>query len=62
MFSGGDDRSIIVCDADAGKLLEQLIGHENGVTSIAFAHKDLYTGSFDHSIICWDLDDLDERI
>lgn len=37
-------------------------GHENGVTSIAFAFHDLYTGSFDHHIICWDLADLDERI
>lgn len=62
MFSGGDDRSIIIWDADSGKLLEQLTGHENGVTSIAFAFADLYTGSFDHHIICWDLNDLDERI
>jgi len=35
---------------------------ENGVTSIGFAHGDLYTGSFDHCIICWDLNDLEERI
>ena len=62
MFSGGDDRSIIIWDIEKGKLLEQLIGHENGVTSIGFAYNDLYTGSFDHHIICWDLKDLDERI
>lgn len=62
MFSGGDDRSIIIWDVEQGKLLEQLTGHDNGVTSLAFAYNDLYTGSFDHMIICWDLKDLDERI
>lgn len=29
---------------------------------MAFAFGDLYTGSFDHHIICWDLKDLEERI
>ena len=62
MFSGGDDRSIIIWDVESGKLLEQLNGHDNGVTSIAFAFNDIYTGSFDHHIICWDLAELDERI
>ena len=51
MYSGGDDRSIIIWDVLSGKMLEQLTGHENGVTSIAFAWNDLYTGSFDHHII-----------
>ena len=62
MFSGGDDRSIIIWDIESQKMLEQLNGHENGVTSIGFAYGDLYTGSFDHHIICWDLADLNERI
>jgi len=62
MFSGGDDRSIIIWDIESQKMLEQLNGHENGVTSIGFAYGDLYTGSFDHHIICWDLNDLNERI
>ena len=62
MFSGGDDRSIIIWNIETGKILEQLMGHENGVTSIAFAFNDLYTGSFDHHIICWDLNELDMRI
>ena len=43
-------------------MLEQLHGHENGVTSICFANNDLYTGSFDHLIICWDLQEVEERI
>ena len=62
MFSGSDDKSIIIWDAETGKLLEQLQSHENAVTSITFALNDLYTGSFDHHIICWDMNDLDERI
>lgn len=62
MYSGGDDRSIIIWNIDNTKMLEQLTGHENGVTSIAFAFGDLYTGSFDHHIMCWDLGDLEERI
>ena len=62
MFSGGDDRSIIIWDIQSGRMLEQLNGHENGVTSIGFAWGDLYTGSFDHHIIQWDLKELNERI
>lgn len=62
LYSGGDDRSIIVWQLDTTKILEQLFGHENGVTSLDFAYGDLYTGSFDHYIICWDLEDIEERI
>ena len=62
MFSGGDDRTIIIWNIESTKMLEQLIGHENGVTSISFAYGDLYTGAFDHHIICWDLDQLEERV
>lgn len=62
MYSGGDDRSIIIWNLNNQKVLEQLNGHENGVTSIAFACGDLYTGSFDHHVICWDLADLEDRI
>ena len=62
MYSGGDDRTIIIWNIESGKMLEQLVGHENGVTSIGFAFGDVYTGSFDHHVICWDLNDLQERI
>ena len=62
LYSGGDDRSIIIWSIESGRMLEQLYGHENGVTSIDFAFGDLYTGSFDHYIICWDLDEITERI
>ena len=43
-------------------MLEELNGHENGVTCIAFANKELFTGSFDHHIICWDMQEIAERI
>lgn len=62
LFSGGDDRSIIIWDIETTLILEQLWGHENGVTSIDFAQGDLYTGSFDHYIICWDLEEINERV
>jgi WD40 repeat protein len=62
MYSGGDDRTIIIWNIENTKMLEQLTGHENGVTSIGFAAGDLYTGSFDHHVICWDLNDLEDRI
>lgn len=38
------------------------MGHENGITSIAFADNDLCTGSFDHNIMVWDLSIINERI
>ena len=62
LYSGGDDRSIIIWNIETTKILEQLKGHDNGVTSIGFAYNDLYTGSFDHQIISWELADLDARI
>ena len=62
MYSGGDDRSVIIWNIESTKQLEQLTGHENGVTSIGFAAGDLYTGSFDHHVICWDLQDIEDRI
>ena len=62
LFSGGDDRSVIIWDIATQKTLETLTGHENGVTCIGFANNDMYTGSFDHFINCWDLADVEERV
>jgi len=58
LFSGGDDKSIRVWDIETGKMVDELIAHENGITCMAFANNDLYTGSFDHYIFCWDLQDI----
>lgn len=51
LYSGGDDRSVIIWNVNECKIVEQLFGHENGVTSIDFAAGDLFTGSFDHMVI-----------
>ena len=42
--------------------MEELNAHENGVTCMTFAADDLYTGSFDHYIFCWDLVEIQKRI
>ena len=62
MFSGGDDMKIIVWNIESGKSMDILSGHENSITSIQLAFGDLYSGSYDHHIICWDLDTLEERL
>lgn len=43
-------------------MLEELNGHENGVTCLAFANQELFSGSYDHYIICWDMVDIEKRI
>ena len=43
-------------------MLEELNAHENGVTCLAFANHELFSGSYDHSIICWDIQEIESRI
>jgi len=43
-------------------MLEELNGHENGVTCLAFANQELFSGSYDHYIICWDMQEIESRI
>jgi hypothetical protein len=43
-------------------LLEVLGGHENSITSIAQVNGQLFSGSKDFNIICWDLGEIEERI
>jgi len=62
LFSGGDDKSIKVWDIESTKMVDELLAHENGVTCLTFANNDLYTGSFDHYIYCWDLPEIKNRI
>ena len=62
LLSGGDDKTIKVWDIKTGKCVEELGGHENGVTCLAFANNELFSGSFDHYIICWDVVELEKRI
>lgn len=62
MFSGGDDRIVIIWDIETTNIVETLAGHMNGVTSLALCNGDLFSGSFDHYILQWDLEDIEERI
>ena len=43
-------------------MVEEFIGHEDGVVSLEFCDNNLYSGSFDHSIRSWDLKEMEERI
>ena len=62
LFSGSDDKTIIVWNIATTKIQEQLIGHDNAISSIIFAYGDLYSASYDHFILCWNLEDMEERI
>jgi len=43
-------------------LVEDFVGHEDGVLCIEFADNMLYSGSFDHSIRSWNLKEMESRI
>ena len=62
LYSHSDDRTIKVWDKASGRCLEDFTGHDDGVTCIAFADGMLYSGSYDHSIRSWDLQDMHKRI
>ena len=50
-------------DIKTGKLLDEMVGHTNGVTCFTIANrKELCSGSYDHYVLIWDLDKLDKRI
>lgn len=44
------------------KLVEEFMGHKDGVTCFEFCDKMLYSGSYDHSIRSWDLQEMVKRI
>lgn len=62
MFSGGDDRGLVMWDLDSGKIFETLTGHENAITNITFCGNDVQSASLDHNILVWDLMALFERV
>lgn len=62
LYSGGDDNVVRIWNCDTGDQIEQLIGHRNGVTQITVANNQIYTGSFDHYILQWDVEELTKRI
>lgn len=62
LFSSSDDGSIRIWDIATQNCLQELTGHKNGVTGMAFANNQMFTSSFDHYVIAWDLAEIEERI
>ena len=62
IFIGYDDRKVKVFSIDTWLMKEEFVGHEDGITQIAFADDMLYTGSFDRTIRSWDLKEMNNRI
>jgi WD40 repeat protein len=62
MYSAGDDKNIFVWDLDTGKVVEQLIGHENTVTAMDFSGSDLITTGLDSMVLGWDLQEMYDRV
>lgn len=55
LFTSSDDNTIRIWDIKTTLCLEELIGHNNGVLSMTFANNQLFSGSYDHYMIVWDL-------
>jgi F-box and WD-40 domain protein CDC4 len=62
LYSGGDDKVVRIWDLKTGAAVEELRAHRNGVTSICICNNKIYTGSFDHYIVEYDFEELQERI
>lgn len=62
IYIGTDDKKIKVYDLKSWELKEELDGHVDGVTTLAFANGMLYSGSYDHLIRSWDLQEMYQRI
>lgn len=56
LFSGSDDHTIRIWSLKTTRSLDELVGHTNGVISLAFAGNNLFSGSYDHLMLMWDLD------
>lgn len=62
LFVGTDDRKIKVFDTKSWDLKEELVGHADGITTLTVANKMLYSGSFDHFIRSWSIEEMHDRI
>jgi WD40 repeat protein len=62
LYLGCDDRKIRVYTWPELQEVEELAGHDDGIVSLAFADRMLYSGSFDHSIRSWDIKEMLQRI
>lgn len=62
LFGFSDDKMISVWDKITGKLLEQFSGHHDGITCMELTEDFIYSGSFDQSILIWDIEEMKVRI
>ena len=44
------------------KQVEEFVGHKDGVTCFEYCDKMIYSGSYDHSIRSWDVQEMVKRI
>jgi WD40 repeat protein len=62
LYTGCDDKKIRVYSWPEVNEVEELPGHDDGIISIEFASKMLFSGSYDHSIRSWDIEEMVQRI
>ncbi|CAD8059262.1 unnamed protein product [Paramecium sonneborni] len=62
LYIGTDDKKIKVYEMKNWELKEDFSGHIDGVTTLALANGLLYSGSYDHLIRSWDLEEMYQRI
>ncbi|CDW73833.1 wd40 repeat-containing protein [Stylonychia lemnae] len=62
LITGQDDGSVKFWNIKTKQIIEDLPGHLNAVTSFTFLDNYLYSGSLDHSILCWNLNEIEIRI
>ena len=62
IFTLSDDKTVKVWSYPDMELLDELIGHLNGVNAMDIAAGHIYTGSFDHTIRSWSYTEMVERI
>ena len=62
LYAGCDDKKIRVYYWPHVKDVEELPGHDDGIISLDFASKMLFSGSYDHSIRSWDIEEMIQRI
>ena len=62
LYSGSDDRTIMIWDLDRMKRVDVFKAHSDGISCLEFSHEKLYTGSFDHTIKYWDIKEIRQRV
>lgn len=55
LFSGSDDFTIRVWDTKTGVCFNVFNGHKSGILCMSFLDGKLYSGSYDHYVIVWNL-------